>query len=458
MLSRARAAVRQGAEAVEFRIDSLAAPSLEEILMLAQIDAQTIVTFKGDSVSMLSDGGIRDVLSAFDFIDLDEADVKRLDVAPDISGRLILSHHGHIGSLSSASAIIAGGLAGAGTVKCINSGGGYAGSMLPLKAAEIAGADSHRVIAFSMGEEGKLSRIASMRRGAPVSYASTSESDITAPGQLTVKEMLAARNGFVLGIVGSAEATVHSLSPSIHRALLDESGIRGVYLRFPVNAGELPHFFDCARYAGAVGFNVTMPFKEEALALSDRADPVAEAIGAVNTIVGIDGEFVGYNTDETAFSEVLGGMKPETALLFGSGGAARAAAYSLRGCRVSIAARNKEKRKAIARDFGLEEYDGSRQDFDLLVNCTPAGMSGNSVVIPGTLRECGYRLVVDFVYPESGTPFREIALAQSSGYVGGIELLARQAVHSFRLWTGRSTSPEFVLTVLGGESGNEIRG
>jgi shikimate dehydrogenase len=260
--------------------------------------------------------------------------------------------------------------------------------------------------------------------------------------------MIGAREGYVLGIVGSRQATDHSLSPSIHSYLLGENGLSGVYLRFPVEQGRLHEFFDVARFSEADGFNITMPYKEEALAETDALDRVAEMSGAVNTVVRSNGRLVGYNTDAMALSDLVASLRPETALIFGSGGAARAAAYSLRNRHVSISARNGGARKKLADQFGFEEFNGSSRNFDILVNCTPVGMGIGSV--PGSILGCRFGTVIDFVYSEGKTPFSQLALEQSSAYIGGLEILARQAVRSFRLWTGCETAHDQVLAVLGG--------
>lgn len=450
MISVAGAALEQGAECVEFRIDSMNSPALDSVLSLSSVESETIATFKGESLRLLSGSDMASIFDAFDHIDIPLEAFQSMDIPQEMRRKLILSYHGEIGSLDDASTVIAPGLSSAGIVKCINTSPGYSRSIIGCLAADRTAGGEGRIISFSLGGDGVLSRIASMRRGHPVSYSSVGPSRITAAGQLTTGEMLSAREGLVLGIVGSPEAAGHSLSPAIHGALLSASGTGGVYLRFPVRSGELPGFFEAARYSGVCGFNITMPFKEEALALLDKVDDSAGGIGAVNTVADRNGSFTGYNTDTIAVAEILSEMKPDSALLFGSGGSARAAAHALRGKRVAICARNRTAGSRLVREFGLEQFDGHAGDYDVLVNCTPAGMEGVGVDLPTGLSDGNYSSVIDFVY-SSHTPFMDVATRCKASYTGGIEILARQAVHSFALWTGQLLPHSIALSGLGGE-------
>lgn len=433
MLSRARAASARGAEAVEFRIDSLESPTLDGVLSLKAADMVSIATFKGDSLSLLS-GGAEEIFGTFDFVDIGLDDEGTIPLTDGMRDKLILSYHGDVQSEDEAERLIRSALGRCSIVKCINTSAGYSRARLPFMAARAL--SPGRVTAFSTGESGTLSRIASMKHAAPVAYSSLSQVDATAPGQLTIEEMQAALDGIVLGIAGSREAAEHSLSPAIQGMMLEEAGLRGLYLRFPVEEGGLPGFFESASDAGALGFNVTMPYKEQALSLASGADSVSEAVGAANTLVREGSGFRAYNTDAEAAYQIVSERRPGTALILGSGGAARAAAHALRGADVVIASRNRQKGFLLAREFGMGEFDASRTRFDMIVNCTPAGMEGRPFELPPALRGIRAGTVVDFVYSNSETPFGRLAEEWSADYVGGLEILARQAVLSFRLWTG----------------------
>ena len=108
----------------------------------------------------------------------------------------------------------------------------------------------------------------------------------------------------------------HSRSPMIHRYWLEELGIAGTYEKFAVRPGEFRAFADRIGQDGLVGANVTVPHKEAAFNACDQRTPVAEALGAVNTLWRQDGRLMGDNTDVAGF---LANMD-ESAL--GLGGAA----------------------------------------------------------------------------------------------------------------------------------------
>ena len=133
-----------------------------------------------------------------------------------------------------------------------------------------------------------------------------------------------------LGLLGYPIA--HSRSPSIHRAALNASGLEGDYLLFEHGADDLQEIMGSLREGRIHGLNVTIPHKERLRDSCDDLDPVAELVGAVNTLVPKDGRLVGYNTDVMGLEHALLAKWPEKpwsakrCTIFGAGGAARAAA------------------------------------------------------------------------------------------------------------------------------------
>ena len=98
-----------------------------------------------------------------------------------------------------------------------------------------------------------------------------------------------------LAVIGDPVA--HSLSPEIQNAALRESGIDMQYARLHLRSEDLAEGITLIRESGFVGFNVTLPHKEQIRALLDQIDAIADQIGAVNTIVARDQELIGFNTD-----------------------------------------------------------------------------------------------------------------------------------------------------------------
>ena len=128
----------------------------------------------------------------------------------------------------------------------------------------------------------------------------------------------------------------HSRSPLIHGSWISAYGVDGSYEAIDVAPADLPAFVQRLRDGEFVGGNVTIPHKEEVFALCDSVDPLAQKIGAVNTLVAQPGGKVhGFNTDFMGFLGNLDQNAPgwsdrlETALVFGAGGAARAVLVAL---------------------------------------------------------------------------------------------------------------------------------
>ena len=136
----------------------------------------------------------------------------------------------------------------------------------------------------------------------------------------------------------------HSLSPLLHRRMLDRAGLTGSYETVTVTPDTLPEFLAAARAGAWDGCNVTMPLKQAILPLLDELDPAAAACGAVNTVCFRRGRAVGYNTDAPGIRAGLlaHGADPRAGqvLIIGNGGAARAARFALGDCRLLTAARH----------------------------------------------------------------------------------------------------------------------
>ncbi len=216
---------------------------------------------------------------------------------------------------------------------------------------------------------------------------------------------------------------------------------------------------------GYAGANVTIPHKLRALEVADTASPVAEVVGAANTLVFADGAVHADNTDVAGFLTALrepapdapGGMR---ALVLGAGGAARAVVYALLeagAAGVEVWNRHPERAEALvadlagaARDTDLAATTEPRlQRTDVLVNATSVGMvsPGSDPHVSGGLHpikelplsadELDDRLiVVDLVYRQDRTPLVRAAHARGLRCADGIDVLVHQGAVSFRLWTG----------------------
>jgi shikimate dehydrogenase len=248
-----------------------------------------------------------------------------------------------------------------------------------------------------------------------------------------------------LGVLGWPVA--HSRSPAMHNAALAELGLKDWhYQRLPVPPEVFEETVRGLPGAGFVGANVTIPHKEAALALADRATDAARAIGAANTLTfEADGAIAASNTDAPGFLAALrdAGADPagQTALVLGAGGSARGVAYALReagAARVAVWNRTPDRARALAADLGVEAVDRPIAA-ELLVNCTSVGLAdGEFKDLPLDADALGtYATVADLVYRAGGTGL--VAQAQRRGctVVDGLEVLVRQGAMSLEAWTGR---------------------
>lgn len=253
-----------------------------------------------------------------------------------------------------------------------------------------------------------------------------------------------------------------SKSPLIHNFWLEKTGIDASYRRELVGPGRLQEYLEGRRQHPAWrGCNVTMPHKQAIVPMLDRIDPLAERIGAVNTVVReADGTLAGHNTDCSGFLEPLREHLGQTHLfrmarILGTGGAARAIVSGLaaEGFTLVLAGRDPGKAKqmldelaprgehhavdlayfAEATDFAFDDRQGM---FDLVVNASPLGMKGQpaldfdwSHAPPGAI---AYDIVTDPV----NTGFLGSAAASGHGTIDGLSMLIGQAAKAFELFFG----------------------
>lgn len=257
------------------------------------------------------------------------------------------------------------------------------------------------------------------------------------------------------GVVGWPVS--HSRSPLLHGYWLSQLGIDGAYLPLPVQPGQLAVAIAGLRAAGFAGVNVTLPFKEEALALCGIVEHAGQRAGAVNTLVfGADG-ITGTNTDGHGFLANLRahGVDPAAgpALLLGAGGAARAIAAALldAGAAVIVSNRTAARADALATALpGLQVAPwAQRRDTlagcALLVNTTSQGMTGQEALDMPLDRAPPELVVSDIVYAPLVTPLLADAAARGLKTVGGLGMLLHQAAPGFARWFGVTPTVDAAL-------------
>jgi shikimate dehydrogenase len=258
----------------------------------------------------------------------------------------------------------------------------------------------------------------------------------------------------------------HTISPVMHNAAFKKLGLDYFYLPFRVRSEELPQAVDGLRALNIQGFNVTIPHKVTIIPRLDGLDPLAEKIGAVNTVVNTDGNLRGYNTDAAGFLQPLleRGIEPggKDVVVLGAGGAARAIAYILaeKDAHLTILNRQleldwaEELAQRIFHDFEKEvrvfelsfEYLATAlEGADILINATSVGMSPHSQESPVPAELLRSELVVfDIVYNPVRTKLLKEARAAGARTIEGIDMLVWQGALAFEKWTGQ-TAPFDVM-------------
>jgi shikimate dehydrogenase len=243
------------------------------------------------------------------------------------------------------------------------------------------------------------------------------------------------------------DPVAHSLSPRMHAAAYRALDLPYTYVAVQASSEELHAALNRLAALGFIGANITVPHKERALAWSPKPDQIASRIGAANTLDFRDGSST--NTDAPGFLHTLKSLDVTggRALLLGAGGSARAIAAVLpsAGFQVSIWNRTPGRALALADEFGLTFLERANADFDLIVNTTSAGLSGDE--LPLDWSGCrGSALAYDLVYGE--THFLRTAREHGLKTVDGIPLLAAQGALSLGWWLGIEPPFESMLEAV----------
>ena len=253
------------------------------------------------------------------------------------------------------------------------------------------------------------------------------------------------------GVIGWPVA--HSRSPKLHNYWLQQHGIPGVYVPFPVAPGNLQAALAGLPALGFKGCNITLPHKVDALGLVHEVDANAKRVGAMNTVVvQPDGSLKGFNNDGFGYIQSLLEADPDwradagPITVLGAGGAARAVVLALadRGAtEIRLLNRSFDKTVALAREFGApvkalpwSERHSALADVALLVNTTSQGMHGNPALDLRLDALPGCALVSDVIYVPLETPLLAAARLRGNRTVNGLGMLLNQARPAFHAWFG----------------------
>ena len=256
-------------------------------------------------------------------------------------------------------------------------------------------------------------------------------------------------------VAGVAGAPVrHSLSPLIHNAWLEAAGIDGIYVPFGPPADGFDHFVMGLRGGAVRGINVTLPFKEQALACATSVSARAQAAAAANLLIfEPDGSIVSDNTDGLGLLGAFAAQAPDFDVasgpiaILGAGGAARGAVAALvqAGCpEVRIVNRTFAKAEALVgalggtvKAFALVDAADAFQGVGAVINATSAGLDGRSGLDAPLEATSETAVIMDMVYKPLVTPFLHWAQSLGRRTVDGLAMLIGQAAPSFEAFYGQ---------------------
>ena len=261
-------------------------------------------------------------------------------------------------------------------------------------------------------------------------------------------------SGLQLGVLG--ENISYSLSPRIFEWVFRESGVNGEYHVFDLPHGQVREFLhqDSAWH----GLSVTTPYKELAFESCSDLSPAAQAARAVNVLTRTKDGIHGDNSDVAGFQFALNLLvgtepRPQSILVVGSGGAARAVLFALKeqyqSARVEVASRKpdaaQEELQSLLAPFASsncidpDTAAKSLADFDLVIQATPVGSFRQpGLPLPEPLVFRKGTLVIDLIYAPRMTRFLEHAQASGAILQNGLPMLIGQAAKAFRSWTGKA--------------------
>jgi shikimate dehydrogenase len=237
-----------------------------------------------------------------------------------------------------------------------------------------------------------------------------------------------------------------------HNHLYDQLDLNWIYKAFAPT--DLAQAIAGVRGLGIRGCAVSMPYKEDVMALVDELDPSAQAIDSVNTIVNTNGRLVAYNTDYTAIEQLLARNAVPvdySVLVQGAGGMAKATVAALRDAGftdVTVIARNEGTGRALAEQYGFRwRATLAGGSADLIINVTPVGMAGDPEVDSLSFPEeaiAAAKVVFDVVALPAETPLIKAARAAGKQVITGAEVATIQALEQFVLYTGVRPTDEQV--------------
>jgi len=259
------------------------------------------------------------------------------------------------------------------------------------------------------------------------------------------------------------ERVFNSKSPEMFTSVFQRVGLKGVYVPFMTSLESVGQALASMRVLNIAGANITVPYKECVIPYLDVLSEGAKIIGAINTIAWEGDVLKGYNTNAIGFMDTLEEIQyavpGKRALVFGSGGVAKAVVFILNWLRaevVYIAARNENRSREMAKRLGgeaisLEEAVAGPSDVDIVINATSVSSQDESPEFAALVEDLDLahcQLLIDLNYGREQNIWERKAAAADVMFIDGLRTLAYQARRTFALWTGIQVEPNEFLAAL----------
>jgi shikimate dehydrogenase len=265
----------------------------------------------------------------------------------------------------------------------------------------------------------------------------------------------------------SDERAYRARSTAIFSSVLKRMGIKATYVPFKVAPDQIGQALQSLRILNIAGANVTVPYKEAVVPFMDVLSEGANIIGAINTIVINEGNLKGYNTNAIGFMDALSyadfDAQDKSALVFGTGGAARAIVFILNWLRtktIYLSGRDEGKVQAMVNTFGgesrsLSSLEGGSMPVDIIVNATSVSSSEEAPEMADLIASLDLpvcKMVLDLNYDRPKNFWKKMAQKNDIQFMDGLMPLAYQARRTFALWTGLQVPPEEFIAAIQGDS------
>jgi shikimate dehydrogenase len=251
---------------------------------------------------------------------------------------------------------------------------------------------------------------------------------------------------------------IQSVSPQVHNSAFEKMGLSQdfVFIAARVTKEHLSDFVKGVRAMGITGVSVTMPHKTEIMQYLDALDPKAQKIGAVNTVVNVDGLLTGFNTDADGAVlslEKVTDLNQKRVFVLGAGGAARAVIFGLlqKDATVTVFNRSLDHAKSLAEEFHIDFRSLSQIDTknaDIIINATSVGLSPDTQSLLTKKDILSAHIVFDLIQHPKVTTLLKEAHDRGATIIPGSEMFLFQAMKQFALYTGHEIKEPVMREIL----------